>query len=140
MKTTICTILGLCGAGVATVFGGWTTGMITLCIAMVMDYIMGLTLAAVFKKSKKTENGGLESRAGWKGLVRKVVTLFIVGIAYRLDLTLGVTYIQDAVIIGFLANETISIVENAGLMGLPVPVVITKAIEVLKAKEISEEK
>ncbi len=136
MKITICTILGLCGAGVATVFGGWTTGMITLCIAMVMDYIMGLTLAAVFKKSKKTESGGLESRAGWKGLVRKVATLLIVGLMYRLDITIGTDYLRDAVIIGFLANEVISIVENAGLMGLPLPGVISKAIEVLKAKEM----
>lgn len=59
------------------------------------------------------------------------MSLLIVLIAYRLDLAIGVNYIRDAVIIGFIANEAISIVENAGLMGIPLPSVITKAIDVL---------
>ena len=91
-------------------------------------------VAGVFHKSNKTENGALESRAGWKGLCRKGMTLLFVLIAYRLDLALGTTYIRDAVVIGFMANELISIVENAGLMGVPLPAVITKAIEVLVKK------
>ncbi len=62
------------------------------------------------------------------------MTLLFVLIAYRLDLALGVEYIRDAVIIGFMANELISIVENAGLMGLPLPAVITRAIDVLTKK------
>lgn len=76
----------------------------------------------------------LESRAGWKGLCRKGVTLLFVLIAYRLDLALGVNYIRNAVIIGFMANELISITENAGLMGIPLPTVIQNAIEVLTRK------
>lgn len=59
------------------------------------------------------------------------MTLLFVLIAYRLDLAIGVDYIRNAVIIGFMANELISIVENAGLMGLPLPAVISKAIDVL---------
>ena len=55
-------------------------------------------------------------------------------IAYRLDLAIGTTYIRDAVVIGFMANELISIVENAGLMGLPLPAILAKAIEVLVHK------
>ena len=62
------------------------------------------------------------------------MTLLFVGIAYRIDLALNTTYIQDAVIIGFMANELISIVENAGLMGLPLPSMINKAIDVLTQK------
>lgn len=62
------------------------------------------------------------------------MTLLFVLIAYRLDLALGVNYIRDAVIIGFMANELISIVENAGLMGLPLPEVINKAIDILTQK------
>lgn len=76
----------------------------------------------------------MESRAGWKGLCRKGVTLLFVLIAYRLDLALGVNYIRNAVIIGFMANELISITENAGLMGIPLPTVIQNAIEVLTRK------
>ena len=88
----------------------------------------------IFHNSRKTENGALESRAGWKGLCRKGVTLLFVLIAYRLDLALGVNYIRNAVIIGFMANELISITENAGLMGIPLPTVIQNAIEVLTRK------
>ena len=76
----------------------------------------------------------MESRAGWKGLCRKGVTLLFVLIAYRLDLALGVNYIRNAVIIGFMANELISITENAGLMGIPLPTVIQNASEVLTRK------
>lgn len=53
-------------------------------------------------------------------------------VAYRLDLVIGTNYIRDAVIIAFIANETISLVENAGLMGLPLPAVITKAIDIYR--------
>ena len=68
-----------------------------------------------------------------------MVLLFVL-IAYRLDLALGVEYIRDAVIIGFMANELISIVENAGLMGLPLPEAIIKAIDILTKKAESENK
>ena len=120
-------------------FGGWTAGMTTLIIFMAIDYLSGLVVAGVFKKSNKTESGALESKAGWKGLARKCMTLLFVLIAYRLDLLLNTAYIRDAVVIGFCANELISIVENAGLMGLPLPAVITKALEVLKNKADFEE-
>lgn len=66
------------------------------------------------------------------------MTLLFVLIAYRLDLVIGTNYIRDAVIIGFVANELISIVENAGLMGLPLPQIITKAIDVLTKKSEEE--
>ena len=138
-KEFICTALGVVGSFITTLFGGWSTGMITLIIFMVVDYITGLITAGVFKASAKSGNGGLESRAGWKGLCRKGVTLLVVLVAYRLDLLIGTNYIRDAVIIAFCANELISIVENCGLMGLPLPKVIIKAIDVLKSKE-SEDK
>lgn len=138
MKTAICTALGVIASFITTLFGGWDTGMITLIIFMVVDYATGLIVAGVFKNSTKTASGALESRAGWKGLCRKGVTLLIVLIAYRLDLLIGTNYIRDAVIIGFCANEAISIVENAGLMGLPLPAVISKAIDLLTKKSNNE--
>jgi len=127
-------VLGVLGAFFTTLFGGWDTGLATLIIFMAIDYITGLIVAGVFKQSRKSESGALESKAGWKGLCRKCVTLLFVLIAYRLDLLIGTAYIRDAVIIAFCANELISIVENAGLMGIPLPAVITKAIEVLRSK------
>ncbi len=138
MKNTICTTIGAAGGAVAAFFGGWDTGLVTLVIFMCIDYVSGLVVAGVFHNSKKTTSGALESKAGWKGLCRKGMSLLFVLIAYRLDLAIGSNYIRDAVIIGFIVNETISIVENAGLMGVPLPKVINKAIDILTSK--SEEK
>lgn len=135
MKNAICTAIGIVGGFIANLFGGWDAALTTLVLAMAIDYASGLIVAGVFHKSKKTESGALESRAGWKGLCRKGMSLLIVLIGHRLDLAIGVAYIREAIIIGFIANETISIVENAGLMGLPLPAVITKAIDVLTQKE-----
>lgn len=134
MKEMILTVTGCLGAAIAAVFGGWSAGLTTLIIFMALDYATGLIVAGVFHRSPKSDGGALESRAGWKGLVRKGVTLLIVLIACRLDIMLGVTYIRDAVVIAFIVNEAISILENAGLMGVPIPSAITKAIELLKDK------
>ena len=69
-----------------------------------------------------------------KGLCRKGTTLLVVLVACRLDLVTGSTFIRDTAIIAFIANETISIIENAGLMGVPIPAVVAKAIDILKQK------
>ena len=138
MKEMICTIFGVIGSAIASFLGGWDAGLATLLIFMCLDYVSGLIVAGVFKNSPKTDTGSLESKAGWKGLCRKCMTLVFVLIAYRLDLVIGTNYIRDAVIIGFIANETISLVENAGLMGVPLPTVITKAIDILQKKTESE--
>lgn len=124
--------VGAVGGFIAAMFGGWSDALITLIVFMSVDYITGLVVAGIFKKSKKSENGALESRAGFKGLCRKGVALLIVLVAVRLDIIMHTSYIKDAVIIAFIANECISIIENAGLMGVPVPGVIAKAIDVLR--------
>lgn len=134
MKNTICAAAGAAGSAIAALFGGWDYALVTLIIFMAVDYISGLAVAGVFKKSPKTKNGALESRAGWKGLCRKCMSLVFVLIATRLDTIIGTTYIRDAVCIAFMANELISIVENAGLMGIRVPEIITNAIDILKNK------
>lgn len=138
MKEILCTIIGFAGSVIASFFGGWDAGIATLLIFMVLDYVSGLIVAAVFKNSPKTDTGSLESKAGWKGLCRKCMTLIFVLVAYRLDLVIGTKYIRDTVIIAFIANETISLVENAGLMGVPLPDVITKAIDILQKKSEKE--
>lgn len=134
LKAFICAVTGTIGGAIASLFGGWDAAMVTLIICMGVDYVSGLVVAGVFHKSKKSASGALESRAGWKGLCRKGMTLLIVLIAARLDLMISTNYIRDAVIIGFVANEVLSITENAGLMGLPMPAAITKAIDVLTSK------
>lgn len=133
-KDVLSTIGGLFGGVIAMAFGGWSEGLTTLLILMIVDYLSGLVVAGLFQASPKTETGGLESRAGWKGLARKVATLLIVMVAYRIDVALGTNYLMNAAVIGFILNELISLVENAGLMGIPMPKAITKAIDVLTTK------
>lgn len=135
VKVAILGGIGVVGSVIAEVFGGWDAAMITLVTLMIIDYIMGVLVAAVWHKSPKSESGTLESRAGWKGLCRKGVILLIVLIAARLDILLGTSNIvRNAAIIGYSANELISVVENAGLMGVPIPSIIQKAIDVLQKK------
>ncbi len=130
----------LTGAGVAGSFvvnnllGGWTEDIKTLLIMMAIDFVMGLLIAGVWKKSGKSQTGALNSISAWKGLCRKGCTLLVVMVAYRLDVTLGTQYIKTGVIIAFIANEGISIIENLGIMGVPMPEVLSKAIEVLQSK------
>lgn len=139
MKGYVCTYAGLIGGFVASLFGGWDAALTTLIIFMGIDYLSGLVLAGVFKKSRKTETGGLESYTGFKGLIRKGIQLLVVLVACRLDLLMQTTFIRDAVVIAFIVNETISIMENAGLMGIPMPKAIKKAIDILKAQEDDNE-
>ncbi|MBQ7793847.1 MAG: phage holin family protein [Clostridia bacterium] len=134
MKTSILAITGVIGGVISMLFGGWSAAMTTLSICMAIDYITGFAVAAVFKKSPKSASGALESRAGFKGLLRKGAILLIVLIAHRLDIALGVAFIKDGVITAYILNETVSIIENVGLMGLPIPAVITKAIDMLKGE------
>ena len=139
MKDWICTAIGVVGSFIASLFGGFDAALITLIIFMCVDYVTGLIVAGVFHKSAKTKNGALESGVGWKGICKKGVTLLVVLVACRLDTVMGSNFIRDAVVIAFIANETISIIENAGLMGIPIPGVITRAIEVLRKKSDSKE-
>lgn len=126
--------LGAAGAYIAHFFGGWDSALTTLVVFMAVDYITGLLVAAVFHNSPKTDTGTLESRAGWKGLCRKGVTLLIVLVACRLDIVAGTNFLRDTAVIGFIVNETLSIIENAGLMGIPIPKAITNVIDTLKNK------
>lgn len=132
IKTATFSFISLVGGALSYLFGGFDMALQALIIFMAVDYTTGLIVAGVFKKSNKSENGALESKAGWKGLCKKGVSLLIVLIATSLDRLTGTVIIRDAVIFGFIANEGLSIVENAGLMGLPIPKFLVDAIEVLK--------
>ena len=135
MKKIFITLIGVLGGVAVHLFGEWDAALQTLILFMAIDWITGgIILPAVFKKSPKSGNGALESRAGWKGLCRKGMTLLFVLIATQLDLLAGTSYLRDAVCMAFIANEALSIVENAGLMGVPLPEVLRMAIDVLQKK------
>lgn len=136
MKEVVSAAAGI-GAGVLSwVVGGFDTPILALILCMGVDYVTGLIVAGVFHTSPKTKSGGLDSRVGWKGLARKFVTLLMVVVANLADILLGLHYIRDAVIIAFCANECISILENAGLMGIRIPKVLTAALEKLGEEHV----
>ena len=134
MKQSLCTITGMLGAGLAWAFGGWDTALIALLTCMGADYVSGSVVALVFHKSTKTETGAYNSAYGIKGLCKKGLTLLFVLVAVQIDRVLGVDYVRDAVCIGFCTNEVISIIENLGLAGIPMPAIVTKALEQLQTK------
>lgn len=142
LKNYVSAFAAVIGGAISTFLGGWSAGMTTLVIFMAIDYISGIVVACVFHASTKSASGAFESRAGWKGLVKKCFTLLFVLIAHRLDLVMMETagfeitmhYIRDTVVIGFMVNELFSIVENAGLMGIPLPKIIIRAIDVLQSR------
>ena len=133
-KAAIMTGAGVIGGMISQAFGGWDAALITLLIFMAIDYVSGLIVAGVFQASDKSASGSLSSAACWQGLLKKGMTLIIVLVAARLDIVLGTAFVRDAVVIAYIVNETIPIIENAGLMGLPVPDVIMQAIEQLQGK------
>lgn len=134
MRYIVSGCIGAVGASIASIWGGWDSAVATLLIFMGVDYITGLVVAGVFHNSPKTPNGALESKAGLKGLLRKGGALLVVLVAARLDLLIGTNFIRDAVVISFIVNEVISLIENLGLMGVPIPKPLINAIEVLKQK------
>lgn len=134
IKMFICVLIGIIGNYIASIFGGWTGDMTTLLIFMATDFIMGLCVAGIFKKSNKSKKGAIDSLAAWRGLCRKGVAWLIILVAHRLDIALGSNYLKTSCIIAFIANEGISIIENAGLMGIKFPEPIVKAIDVLSKK------
>ena len=133
MKENICTVVGVIGGFIAMLLGGWDSALITLVIFMGVDFVTGLVTAAI-GKSKHSDSGKLNSKAGWVGLAKKFCILLMIIVAVRIDILLGTTYIRDATCIGFCVNELLSIVENTSLMGIPYPESIKKAIDVLQKK------
>ena len=134
MKETVCTVLGLVGSAVCWAFGGWDAAISALLICIAVDYVSGSVVALVFHKSTKTETGTYNSTYGLKGLCKKGLMLLFVLVAVQIDRILGTDYVRDAVCIGFCANEVLSIVENLGLAGIPMPQAVTKALEQLQKK------
>lgn len=139
IKESICTSVGIVGSMIVSLLGGWDTAMQALTICMIIDYLSGLVVAGVFHASKKSENGALKSSSGLKGLCRKCMVLLIIMIITQIAKVSSIDWLRNATIIGFMTNEVISIVENAGLMGVPLPKAIYKAIDILNDKEKENE-
>lgn len=134
IKAMLCTAIGAVLGWIVNMIGGWSEDLTTLLVFMAVDFLLGLLVAGVWKKSNKSDTGALSSWSAWKGLCRKGASLLVILIAYRLDVTLGVNYIRTAVIIAFIVNEGISILENLGIMGVKYPEALKKALDILTDK------
>ena len=134
MKQAVCTALGILGGAVSWAFGGWDAAMAALLVCMGVDYVSGSIVALVFHKSTKSETGSYNSIYGIKGLFKKGLMLLFVLVAVQIDKLLGTAYVRDAVCLGFCCNEILSITENLGLAGIPLPQAVTKALEQLQKK------
>ena len=116
------------GAFVSFMFGGWSTLLSILLAFVVIDYVSGFFAAGI--------EGKLNSSTGMKGIAKKVAVFFVVAVAHMMDVALGYDghILRDATIFFFLANEALSILENAGRIGVPVPGALKKAIDILNEK------
>lgn len=134
LKNRVLAILAVAGAFLVEQLGGWDTMLGLLMGCMAADVFTGVLLAAVWKKSGNTEGGRLESRAGFKGLCRKGLILLMVWLGVLMDQALETAYIRSAIILFFVGNEGLSLLENLGLMGVKYPQALKNALEVLRDK------
>ena len=134
MKQKIIKGLAAVAGAAAGWFGGWSPVMTILVTMMGVDYVSGV-LAALAGRSDKTEGGGLSSKAGFVGLAKKGFVMLIVLVATLLDRALGsdAMVFQTATAFYYIANEGLSILENADRMHIPVPAFIHDRLEQIRA-------
>lgn len=132
MKEKVCTVIGVLGGLLAGALGGWDGTLAALVVCLGVDYLSGSVVALVFHASPKSPTGSYNSVYGLKGLCKKGLMLLFVLVAVQLDNLLGGDYVRDSVCLGFCANELLSIVENLGHAGIPMPQAVTKALEQLQ--------
>lgn len=113
MFNSISIAFGVIGGLIVSFLGGWDGLAITLVSFIVLDWITGL-LKAIYNKN-------LSSYTGFKGIIKKVVILIVVGVAVLLETNMGIPAIREIVMMFFIANEGISLLENVSQMGIPFP-------------------
>lgn len=152
MGEKILKAIAAAAGAVASFFCGLPPILWVLLAVMTLDYLTGI-LCGIMGKSQKTEHGGLSSSTAFTGLLKKLLIIAIVSLAYLLDhavtLNVGVQFaaVSGATCLWFIASEGISVVENAAQMGVPIPKALKQALEVMKGhgdepqqkKEKSEE-
>ena len=131
-KNGILAILAAAGAFLAGGLGGWDAPLALLVALMAADYLTGVLVAAVWQRSDKSASGALDSRAGFQGLVKKGMILLLVWLGVLLDRAAGAGYVRTAGVLFFVGNEGLSLLENLGLMGVPFPAFLRRALQALQ--------
>ena len=132
VKQVISLVIGALTTGLLKVIGEPTQDLKILLLLMVIDLIVGFTVSAVWHKSSKTKSGKVSSKVMFKGIVKKILTLVLVVVAYQIDILLGYDVIRHIAIIAFIVQEIISIIENIAITGIKAPDIITNALDVLE--------
>jgi toxin secretion/phage lysis holin len=137
-------VLAAIGGAIASFFCGLPPVMWVLIAVMSIDYITGI-LCGIMGKSQKTENGYLASHAAFMGLLKKALIILVVLLAALLDKAVsmgaGIEFeaVTGATCLWFIASEGFSILENVACMGVPVPKILMKMLEVMKSKGDAQE-
>ena len=127
MENLYKSIIAVGGAAASYLFGGWSALLSILLTFVVLDYVTGFLAAA--------KKGKLNSEVGLWGIAKKVAIFFVVAVAHLVDTALGDAHLfRDAAIFFYLANELLSITENTGRLGVPIPAAIQRAVEILRGK------
>ena len=119
-------LIAVIGAALTVFFGGWDIMLQILIGFVVLDYVTGVA-AAWYTKT-------LNSEIGARGIMKKILLFVVVGVAYQLDVATGQEVFRSLAIWFYLANEALSIVENAGRCGVPIPEFLKAALEQLRKK------
>lgn len=138
MQIQLGAVCALLGAAISFSFGIWSETLTFLLILMAIDYMTGVTAAI-------KDGSGLNSNIGFWGLFKKALILLVLIIAHRLDLLLGVDVVMGSAVFFYIMNELLSIIENYGRLGLPLPERLKKIVLVLRdrageTKEKGEDK
>ena len=139
MKEKITQMLAAIGGAILSFFCGIPPIMWVLVAVMSLDYMTGI-ICGIMGVSEKTEHGHLASSAAFRGLLKKVLIIMVVLLAALLDkaVTMGAgvefAAVTGATCLWFIASEGISVLENVIKMGVPVPEILSKALELMKSK------
>lgn len=125
-------ITAVFGGVIGYLTGEWSAPMYALLVLMAIDFVTGIIKGAM-SRSEKTENHGLQSSVMFIGLLRKITCLLVVAASHWMDIVLDITVIRDACVMCFIANELLSLIENCGAIGIPIPEKLRNCVEELKS-------
>lgn len=109
-------------------YGGWTQSLNVLLLLVIADYLTGIAASVT--------EGKLSSKVGYLGCIKKIGIFLVIMLAHQLDTVIfqGTNQLRDIAIFFYMANELVSLTENAGRLGVPLPDGMTKVIDILKSK------